>query len=109
VFALALTGSLLALLGVVATHVFDVLSCRKMVHLGWTIYGLAYVGVIIVTFGVLSVGSISYGFCTYFNSMLTNSVSYNLLGQSYTQNLFTRVDTCLFGDGNVLTKFSIAQ
>jgi hypothetical protein len=80
-----------------------------MVHLGWTIYGLSYTGVIIVTFFSLSVGSISYNFCTYFNEMLTVQVSYNKLGEAYTQNLFTRLDTCLFDDGNSLSKFSIAQ
>jgi len=51
-----------------------------MVHLGWTIYGLSYVGVVVVTFFTLSVGSISYNFCTYFNQMLTVQVAYNKLG-----------------------------
>lgn len=67
VFGLALTGSLVVLLGVASTHLFDLLACRKMVHLGWTIYGLAYIGVIVVTFFVLSVGSVSYGFCEYYD------------------------------------------
>jgi len=80
-----------------------------MVHLGWAIYGLSYIGVIAVTFFVLSVGSISYNFCNYFNQMLTAQVSYNKLGESYTQNLFTRMDTCLFGDGNALEKFALAN
>ncbi len=80
-----------------------------MVHLGWSVYGLAYVGVIGMTFVLLSVGSISYNFCSYFNQMLSVELSYNKLGESYTQNLFTRMDTCLFGDGNALSKFSLAQ
>jgi len=42
-----------------------------MVHLGWTVYGLAYIGVLVVTFGTLSVGSIGYGFCNYLKDMLT--------------------------------------
>lgn len=80
VFGVALAGSLLILLGVVSTHMFDLLTCRKMVHLGWTIYGLSYIGVILVTYYLLSVGSISYNFCEYFHSMLTVQVSYNKLG-----------------------------
>ena len=67
VWGLALTGSLLILLGMAATHAFEILSCRKMVHLGWTIYGVSYIGVIAVTFFLVSVGSISYNFCNYFN------------------------------------------
>lgn len=43
-----------------------------MVHIGWTIFGLAYVGVIALTFVLLSVGSIGYGFCNYFSVMLNN-------------------------------------
>ena len=67
VWGLALTGSLLILLGMAATHAFEILSCRKMVHLGWTLYGVSYIGVIAVTFFLVSVGSISYNFCNYFN------------------------------------------
>lgn len=80
VFGVVLAGSLVILLGLVATHAFDVLSCRNMVHLGWAIYGLAYAGVIAIAFFMLSVGSISYNFCDYFNQTLTVQVSYNKLG-----------------------------
>jgi hypothetical protein len=72
IFAVALTGSLLVMLGVLATHLFDLLTCRLMVHLGWAIFGLVYVGVIVVMFVVLSVGSIGYGFCNYYQSMLNS-------------------------------------
>lgn len=109
VFGLALAGSLVVLLGVSATHLFDLLACRKMVHLGWTIYGLAYFGVIVVTYYCLSVGSISYNFCNYFHDMLTVQVSYNKLNAAYSQNMFGRLDVCLFGDGNAMKKFSIAS
>jgi len=109
IFAVALTGSLLVLLGVLATHLFDLLSCRMMVHLGWAIFGIVYVGVIVVTFVVLSVGSIGYGFCNYYQNMLNNQAVYNQLGTAYTQNAFKRVDTCLFGNGNSLEKFGLAN
>ena len=109
VFGLALAGSLVILLGVASTHLFELLNCRKMVHLGWTIYGLAYFGVIVVTYYSLSVGSISYNFCGYFHDMLTVQVSYNRLSAAYTQNMFNRLDVCLFGNGNAMEKFSIAS
>ena len=73
-----------------------------MVHLGWTIYGFTYIGVIIVVYHVLSVGSISYNFCQYFNEMLTVQVSYDKIGAAYTQNMFTRLDVCIFGNGNAM-------
>ena len=66
VFGVALTGSLVVLLGVASTHLFDLLTCRKMVHLGWTIYGLSYIGVIIIVYYTMSVGSVSYNFCQYY-------------------------------------------
>lgn len=34
--------------------------------------------------------------------MLTVQVNYNKLGDSYTQNMFTRLDVCLFGNGNAM-------
>lgn len=109
IYAFVLTGSLLTLLGVISTHVFKVFSCRTMVHLGWTIFGLAYVGVIGLTFVLLSVGSVGYGFCGYFNIMLNDQTAFAKLGAAYTQNAFTRIDVCIFGDGDALSKFSLAQ
>lgn len=66
VYGVALTGSLVLLLGLVSSHSFELLSCRYMVHLGWTIYALIYFGVIYLTYTLLSLGSISYNFCSYF-------------------------------------------
>lgn len=102
VFAFVLTGSILTILGVISSHVFGVFSCKNLVHLGWNIFGLAYIGVIAITFATLSVGSIGYGFCSYFSSMITTEASYSKLGVAYTQNAFMRIDTCIFGDGNAL-------
>ena len=50
VYGVVLAGSMVAMLGVLASHVCSLLTCRYMVHLGWTIFGLAYVGVLIVLF-----------------------------------------------------------
>ena len=80
IMACVLTGSLLVLLGTLSAHFFNLLTCRSMVHIGWTIFGLAYVGVIILTFILLSVGSVGYGFCNYLQVMLTNQTAYAELG-----------------------------
>ena len=109
VFGLALAGSLMVLLGVASTHLFDLYNCRHMVHLGWTIYGFTYIGVIMVVYYTFSIGSISYNFCQYFNDMLTVQVSYDKLNQAYSQNMFSRLDVCIFGNGNAMEKFSIAN
>ena len=109
VFGLALAGSLIILLGLSATHLFGLHNCRYMVHLGWTIYGLTYFGVIMVTYQLVSVGSISYNFCRYYKDMLNVQVSYDKLGEAYTQNMFTRLDVCIFGNGNAMEKFEIAS
>jgi hypothetical protein len=109
IMAFVLTGSLLTLLGVVAAHLFNLYTCRSMVHIGWTIFGLAYVGVIGLTFVLLSLGSVGYGYCKYFEAMLNDQNAYAKLGAAYSQNAFTRLDTCVFGDGNALAKFSLAK
>jgi len=107
--AFVLTGSLLILLGAISAHVFNIFTCRAMVHMGWTIFGLSYIGVIILTFIMLSVGSIGYGYCSYLSLMLNDQTQFARLGGFYAQNSFMRIDTCIFGDGNALSKFSLAK
>lgn len=109
VYGFVLAAALLILLGVISVFVFDLLTCRKMVHLGWVIFGLAYAGVLAVAFVTLSVGSLGYGFCSYYEVMLNNQTQFSRLNEAYSQNVLSRLDVCLFGDGNALEKFSIAQ
>ncbi len=104
-----LAASVFVLFGVISTHVLDILSCRTMVALGWVIYGITYFGVIALVFAFLSVGSIGYSFCNYFDLMVNDKVEFNRIGQAYSQNVFTKLDACLYGDGNVLSKFNIAE
>jgi hypothetical protein len=80
IMAFVLTGSLLVLLGAISAHFFNLFTCRSMVHIGWTIFGLAYIGVIILTFILLSVGSVGYGYCNYLQVMLTDQTAYAKLG-----------------------------
>lgn len=109
VVGLVLAGSVFILFGVISTHILDIMACRSMVNLGWVIYGLMYFGVIALTFIFLPMSSIGYTFCNYFDQMVTNKAEFNRITEAYSQNAFSRLDVCLYGDGNVLSKFNIAK
>lgn len=102
-----MAASLLIILGVVSTHLFDILACKSMVNLGWVLYGITYFGVIAIVFVFLAMGNLGYTFCSYYNSMINTRASFDLLSEYYSQNVFTRLDVCLFGDGNILQKFNL--
>lgn len=78
-----------------------------MVHCGWFLYSLMYFGMLVLAFITISLGSVGYYSCQYFNSSMTNSTSYYKIGDKYSQNVFNRIDVCIFSDGNVLKKFNI--
>lgn len=69
-----LAASVFILFGAISTHVLDIIACRSMVTLGWVIYGIMYFGIIILVFCFLSMGSIGYSFCNYFDSMVSSEV-----------------------------------
>jgi len=50
-------------IGGFATSIFSILDCRKMVHLGWFIYAVAFVGGLVLMYLFIGLGSIGYGFC----------------------------------------------
>ena len=104
------------ILGIVATHVFDMITCKTVVHLGWVIYGITYFGVIALVFLFFSLGSLSYVYCAYYEQMITvqsTFQSFSSPGLTNSDNQFPKVfeklDTCFYGDGNILTKFNIAS
>lgn len=66
-----------------------------------------YTGILALGFVTFSMGSVGFTFCSYFNSALTQEDSYTRIGDSYSQNVFNRLDVCIFDDGNVLKKFDI--
>lgn len=78
-----------------------------MVHCGWFLYSLMYFGMLVLAFITLSLGTVGYYSCQYFNASMTNSTSYQKIGEKYSQNVFNRLDVCILGDGNVLKKFNI--
>jgi hypothetical protein len=72
VLAFIVAASILILLGVVATHSFELLSCKASVHLGWIAYGITYFGIIAISFMLLSLGGISYSFCQFYEGIILN-------------------------------------
>ena len=54
-------------------------------------------------------GSLGYTFCEYYGAMLVNQTQFQRLGDYDTQHILNRLDVCIYGDGNVLTKFQIAE
>ncbi len=69
---LILAGSVFILFGVISTHILDIMACRSMVNLGWIIYALTYFGIVVLTFMFLSMGSVGYSFCNYFDKMVSD-------------------------------------
>lgn len=65
-FGLILLASLMSVLGVISTHLFDLFKCTKMVNAGWILLGLGYLCVLAVLIVMLVIGSTSLTFCQYF-------------------------------------------
>lgn len=62
-FGLILLGSIISLLGVISTHIFDLFTCKKMVNGGWILFGFIYFAVVGVMMLFLVVGGVSQSFC----------------------------------------------
>lgn len=104
-----LVASLAIVFGTISIHFLKILDCRHFLHFGWVVFGITYFGVIFSVYYLLPMGSVGYTFCQYYGGMLTNQTEYNKLSEAYSQNIMSKVDMCLLGDGNVLTKFKIAN
>lgn len=61
---------MLVLIGSFSTATFHILDCRKMVHLGWFIFALSFVGGLILIYLFVGLGSIGYGFCEYYDGLI---------------------------------------
>lgn len=102
IISVCLVGTMLALIGSFSTATFDILDCRKMVHLGWFIFAFSFVGGLILMYIFIGLGSIGYGFCQYYDGLLNGKdIFYSIQGEN-TQNILSKVGTCLYGDGDVL-------
>jgi hypothetical protein len=70
IIAICLVGTMLVLTGSFSTATFHILDCRKMVHLGWVIFGFSFVGGLILIYLFVALGSVGYGFCEYYEGFL---------------------------------------
>jgi hypothetical protein len=67
-----LLGSLISLLGMISSHIFDLFTCKKMVNIGWGLFGLTYVAVMAVMVFFMVIGGVSNSFCTYFSTVIAS-------------------------------------
>jgi hypothetical protein len=113
VFAFILIGSLVSLLGVVSTHTFDILACKKMVHGGWVVLGCSYFAVLGVLFVMLAIGGLTLNFCDYLGGITASTGPLLTFAQAGSGSAFNKfflyLDVCFFGDGNILKKFSLSE
>jgi hypothetical protein len=101
-----LAACLMVIAGGISTHCFDMYNCRTMVHLGWGILGIMYFGVLGMTYIFLPVGSIGIDMCKVYQQTLNNQSYYSKWGQHYSQNLLTKLDVCVNGNGSILGAFN---
>jgi hypothetical protein len=71
--AVILMASLLILIASFATSTFSILECRKMIHIGWIILMFGFLGVLLLMYLFISLGSISHGFCEYYHGFITGT------------------------------------
>lgn len=72
VVGLVLVASLVLVMGAFSVTILQITDCRYFIHFGWVVYGIAYFGVIAVSFAMFSLGSMGYTFCQYYSGFLTN-------------------------------------
>jgi hypothetical protein len=109
VTAVSLIGTLLVLLGAFSTASFQILNCRKMVHIGWLIYSCSFIGGLILMYLFIGLGSIGYGFCQYYDGLLKGTDVFQKIQASNSQNVINRIKTCMYGNGNTLESFGVAN
>lgn len=100
-------------MGVISTHVFDILRCGKLVLGGWVLLGFSFFGVLGVLLVWLAVGGIGTSFCQYYESIISSSDKLLIYSEADSSSSFNKfffyLNVCLFGDGNILKEFSMSQ
>lgn len=75
-FGTILLATLITLLGLISTHIFDIFACKKMVNAGWALFGIQYFALLVVLFVFLTIGGVSYCFCQYFGTAINSQNSF---------------------------------
>jgi hypothetical protein len=71
-FGLLILGGFCCVMGIIAAYKYQVFKCKSMVNLAWALFGLGFMGSMILLFALLGMGSLGYGFCNYFDAMTTS-------------------------------------
>ena len=86
-----MVGSIFILIGVIATHCCEILSCKTCVHLGWVTYGITYFGIVVMAFFFFSMGGLSYSFCQFYGGMINSKTSYSSFTATAYPTSFNRI------------------
>lgn len=57
----------------------------------------------------IGLGSVGYGFCQYYDGFLNGNDVFQTIRAENSQNVLNRIDACLYGDGDVITSFGVAD
>ena len=110
IISACLIGTMLILIGAFSTSTFQILDCRKMVHIGWLIWSISFLGCMILLYFFLGLGNVSYQFCDYFDGILQGNNNIMVkIKSSNSQNAINRLGKCINGNGNSLESFTITQ
>jgi hypothetical protein len=104
-------AGLIIMMGVIATHFFEVYTCKTCVHLGWVTFGITYFGIVVIAFFFFGMGGLSYSFCQFYNGILTSQTSFNAFTQTSKptsfNRIFSKMATCFFGNGSITASFNL--
>jgi hypothetical protein len=104
-----MVASVLILTGVVATHFYEVYSCKTCVHLGWVTFGITYFGVVVIAFFFFAMGGLCYSFCEFYSGLITAQSSFSSFAETSHPTSFNRIfaklNVCFYGNGSITSSF----
>lgn len=111
ILAFIMVGSVLTLMGVIATHCFEMYSCKTCVHLGWVTFGVTYFGIVVICFFFFGLGGLSYSFCQFYSGILTSQSAYSAFTETAKptsfNRIFSKMSVCFYGDGSITSSFML--
>lgn len=113
ILGILIISSILILLGVLATHYFEIYGCKACVHLGWMFYGLMYFGVLMLTFIFFAAGGVTYSFCRFYEGIVQNQAKLDAFSMNTKptafNHIFQTLTPCFYGNGNISSTFSLSN
>ncbi len=71
-FGISIVGGFCCVLGIIAAYKYEIFKCKSLVSVAWALFGIGFMGSVIVVYATLGVGSLGYGFCNYFDTMISS-------------------------------------